>query len=73
MLNADDAYFAELRAREFHRLDHAYLDYTGSALYGESQIRAHHELLASGLFGNPHSDSGPSKASAEVMRTARDT
>ncbi|MGZ4779275.1 MAG: aminotransferase class V-fold PLP-dependent enzyme [Thermoanaerobaculia bacterium] len=72
MLNADDAYFAELRAREFHRLDHAYLDYTGSALYGESQIRAHHELLASGLFGNPHSDSGPSKASAEVMRTARD-
>jgi len=72
MLSADDAYFADLRAREFHRLDHAYLDYTGSALYGESQIRAHHALLETRLFGNPHSEHAPSRASAEVMNAARD-
>ncbi len=83
MLNAarilpdlDDFSFAELRAREFSRLDrqqHVYLDYTGSALYGDSQIRAHHDLLREGLFGNPHSEHRPSRASAEVMETARDT
>jgi selenocysteine lyase/cysteine desulfurase len=64
----------ELRGREFSRLDaqhHAYLDYTGSALYGDSQLRAHHEILRGGIFGNPHSDSAPSRASTEVMDTAR--
>lgn len=67
--------FAELRAREFSRLDrqqHAYLDYTGSALYGDSQIRAHQAILDSGLFGNPHSGSGPSRASTEVIDRARE-
>jgi selenocysteine lyase/cysteine desulfurase len=62
----------EIRFREFARLgEHAYLDYTGSALYGESQLRAHQELLASGLFGNPHSDSRPSRASSEIIENAR--
>ncbi len=68
--------FAELRRREFARLDaqrHAYLDYTGAALYGESQLRAHMAVLESGLFGNPHSDSAPSRASTEVMDRARHT
>ena len=67
--------FAELRAREFSRLDakhQVYLDYTGSALYGESQLRAHHELLREGLFGNPHSEHGPSRASAAVIDAARE-
>jgi selenocysteine lyase/cysteine desulfurase len=66
--------FEELRAREFARLDaqrHVYLDYTGSALYGESQIRAHHELLRDGLFGNPHSEHRPSRASTEIIEAAR--
>ena len=66
--------FATLRDREFSRLDeqkHAYLDYAGSALYGESQLQAHHELLRQGLFGNPHSDSGPSRASTDVIESAR--
>ena len=64
--------FDDLRAREFARLgDHAYLDYTGSALYGESQLRAHHALMSAGLFGNPHSDSAPSRASSEVIDAAR--
>lgn len=66
--------FDELRDREFGRLDaqqHAYLDYTGSALYGDSQLRAHSALLRDGLFGNPHSDSSTSRASTEVIESAR--
>ena len=66
--------FAELRQREFARLDRrgiAYLDYTGSALHAESQLRAHHEILATQLFGNPHSESAPSRASTEAMEVAR--
>jgi selenocysteine lyase/cysteine desulfurase len=72
--STSSAYFAGLRAREFARLDvhrHAYLDYTGSALYAASQLRAHEALLRDGLFGNPHSDSGPSRASTDVIATAR--
>jgi len=62
----------ELREREFARLgDHAYLDYTGAALYGASQLRAHQALLASGVFGNPHSDSETSRASSEILENAR--
>jgi selenocysteine lyase/cysteine desulfurase len=62
----------EIRAREFARLgDHAYLDYTGSALYGESQLRKHQALLEQGLFGNPHSDSSASRASTEIIDAAR--
>lgn len=70
-----DTFLEELRWREFSRLErqgHAYLDYTGSALYADSQLRAHHELLASSLFGNPHSDSAPSRFSTETMDRARD-
>ena len=69
-------YFDELRDREFGRLaahDHAYLDYTGSALYAGSQLRAHHALLEEGLFGNPHSDSAPSRASTQLIESARRT
>lgn len=68
------AYFQALREREFARLDAArlaYLDYTGSALYGASQLARHHELLAAGVFGNPHSESAPSRASGEELERAR--
>ncbi|HEV7242647.1 MAG TPA: aminotransferase class V-fold PLP-dependent enzyme [Thermoanaerobaculia bacterium] len=68
--------FGELRRREFGRLDaqhHAYLDYTGAALYGASQVRAHLALLEEGVFGNPHSDSAPSRASTEAIDAARRT
>jgi len=67
-------FFDDLRDLEFRRLDaqhQAYLDYAGSALYGDSQLRAHQALLRDGLFGNPHSDSGPSRASTEVIEAAR--
>ena len=66
--------FAALRQREFARLDaqlHSYLDYTGSALYGASQLRAHLQLLESGLFGNPHSESTSSRASTGIIEQAR--
>jgi molybdenum cofactor sulfurtransferase len=70
----DSASFEELRRREFARLDrakHVYLDYTGGALYAESQIREHATLLASGVFGNPHSFSPASIAATEIVEHAR--
>jgi selenocysteine lyase/cysteine desulfurase len=66
--------FAALRAREFARLDthrHAYLDYAATALYGASQLRAHHALLADSVLGNPHSESAPSRESTAVIERAR--
>lgn len=71
----NEAVFADLRTREFGRLDatnQAYLDFTGSALYAESQIRAHDALLAGCMFGNPHSAHEPSRASTRVMDAARE-
>jgi len=76
MLNQGNAeFFAALRRREFSRLDAlglAYLDSTGSALYGESQLRAQHELLRDGCFGNPHSEHAPSRRSTETIERARE-
>jgi selenocysteine lyase/cysteine desulfurase len=71
---APDRLFTELRRREFARLDRAnvaYLDYTGSALYGDSQLRHHQSLLAGSVLGNPHSESGPSRVSTTVLEEAR--
>ncbi|NNF39064.1 MAG: aminotransferase class V-fold PLP-dependent enzyme [Gemmatimonadetes bacterium] len=73
---SDAEFFRALRAREFSRLDEsgqAYLDYTGSGLYGESQIRWHRDWLAARVLGNPHSDNPASlAATSEVERvTAR--
>lgn len=67
--------FAALRRREFSRLDdqrHTYADYTGSALYGASQLRAQQALLAGGIFGNPHSESPASRTSTDAIERARD-
>ena len=52
-----------MRARDYARLDaagHVYLDYTGGALYAESQLDRHRDLLAGAIFGNPHSANLPS-------------
>ncbi|MDY0088272.1 MAG: aminotransferase class V-fold PLP-dependent enzyme [Coriobacteriia bacterium] len=65
----------ELRAGEYARLDrqgHTYLDYTGGGLYAESQIRAHHEMLAAGIFGNPHSHNPTSLAATRLVEEARE-
>lgn len=66
--------FEELRRREYGRLDddgHAYLDYTGSGLYGASQLRAQWSRLSSGVFGNPHSVNPTSEASTSACERAR--
>ena len=64
----------ELRATEYARLDrekHVYLDYTGGSLYAESQLRDHLGLLASDVFGNPHSKNLTSPAMTERVEKAR--
>lgn len=69
-------FFADLRRREFSRLDRrsdVYLDYTGSALYLASHVEWHLQLLADGVFGNPHAENPASRSSTawhEASRTA---
>jgi selenocysteine lyase/cysteine desulfurase len=74
VLAAPRSSLAQLRREEFARLDEAgvtYLDYAGAALYGESQSRAHAARLAGGVFGNPHSEHGASRASTRAIDAAR--
>jgi selenocysteine lyase/cysteine desulfurase len=69
-----EPFFAELRQREFARLDAnhvAYLDHAGSGLYAESHINAHRSLLARSVFGNPHSAHSASGASTAAIDAAR--
>jgi selenocysteine lyase/cysteine desulfurase len=64
----------DLRHRDFGRLDvlgHVYLDYTGSGLYAESQVRRHSELLLGSVFGNPHSGSPASSGSTQILESCR--
>jgi molybdenum cofactor sulfurtransferase len=64
----------EMRQSEYGRLDAegiAYLDYTGSSLYGASQVEKHAQLLTGAVFGNPHSASPPSQRSTEAVERAR--
>jgi selenocysteine lyase/cysteine desulfurase len=71
---SDRDYFTALRKREFARLDAegiAYLDYTGSALYGESQLETYTRLLRGNCFGNPHSEHSPSRRSSATIARAR--
>ncbi|HEX8691777.1 MAG TPA: aminotransferase class V-fold PLP-dependent enzyme [Longimicrobium sp.] len=66
--------FAELRRREFSRLDtqgHVYLDYTGAGLYAESQVRAHSDYLCRSILGNPHSRNPTSQAATRKVEEAR--
>jgi len=75
MLSRDiDPLIVELRRREFSRLDRdhlAYLDYTGSALYADCQVRSHRALLSNSIYGNPHAESDPSRASTMAIEKAR--
>jgi selenocysteine lyase/cysteine desulfurase len=64
----------DLRRLDYSRLEttgHAYLDYTGGSLYAESQVRAHAELLASQVLGNPHSVNPSSSAATALVEHAR--
>ena len=72
---AETSHLDALRGAEYGRLDelgHTYLDYTGGGLYADSQVRAHHELLRSGVFGNPHSHNPTSAAATELVERARE-
>jgi molybdenum cofactor sulfurtransferase len=65
----------DLRAREFSRLDargQVYLDYTGSGLYAESQVRRHADLLIREVLGNPHSANPTSRLATDLVERARD-
>jgi selenocysteine lyase/cysteine desulfurase len=64
----------DLRAAGFSRLDaggHVYLDYTGSGLYADSQVRRHADILLHEVLGNPHSVSPSSVASTERVERCR--
>lgn len=66
--------FEELRAREFARLDeggHVYLDYTGSGLYADCQLRDHDEFLEHHVLGNPHSENPASAIATRIVEDAR--
>ena len=65
----------EIRKTDYSILDqqgHIYLDYTGGGLYATSQFKAHQELLASHVFGNPHSYNPTSAKSTEMVEKARE-
>jgi molybdenum cofactor sulfurtransferase len=71
---ADTTRLDVLRATEYERLDrlgHVYLDYTGAGLYAASQIRLHQDLLANGVFGNPHSENPTSLEASRLVADAR--
>lgn len=71
----DTAFFEDLRAREFERLDAAgiaYLDFAASGLHGASQAIAFADLLAHDVLGNPHSEHRPSRDSLAAIEKSRD-
>ena len=72
---SDEAWFARWRSVELSRLEATgttYLDYTGAALYPESLIRRDAARLIETMFGNPHSESAPSRVATDDLDSARD-
>jgi len=70
----DTAFFEDLRAREFARLDRngiVYLDYAASGQHAASQAIAYANLLSETVFGNPHSEHQPSRESMAAIDAAR--
>lgn len=73
---ADTARIDELRATEYQHLDRdgrVYLDYAGAGVTARAQVRAHHDRLLAGLYGNPHSESPTSAAAGSLVESARRT
>ncbi|HEV7933816.1 MAG TPA: aminotransferase class V-fold PLP-dependent enzyme [Actinomadura sp.] len=71
---AETSRLDDLRATEYGYLDaedHVYLDYTGSGLAADAQLRAHAARLRGHCFGNPHSANPTSAASTELVQSAR--
>ncbi|KAL3734047.1 hypothetical protein ACJRO7_023404 [Eucalyptus globulus] len=62
----------QIRASEFNRLDGlVYLDHAGATLYSELQMEAVFRQLTTNVYGNPHSQSDSSIATADIVREAR--
>lgn len=64
----------EVRAADYQNLDkqqQVYLDFTGSGLYGQSQISKHLELLRENVFGNPHSSNPTSITATRLIESTR--
>ncbi len=64
----------EVRAADYQNLDkqkQVYLDFTGSGLYGQSQISKHMELLQENVFGNPHSSNPTSITATRLIESTR--
>jgi molybdenum cofactor sulfurtransferase len=71
---AQTTHIDDLRKREFTRLDRTgsvYLDYTGSGLYGESQVTEHTALLLNTVYGNPHSLNPTSVPMTDLIEKTR--
>jgi selenocysteine lyase/cysteine desulfurase len=71
---ADTSILDELRRSDYSRLDrqqHAYLDYTGGAVYADSQLSAHTQILRGDVLGNPHSASLSSSHTTDLVERAR--
>ena len=63
-----------LRATEYSYLDvggHVYLDYAGAAVPAQALLSAHAQRMRGRCFGNPHSESPASTASADLVERAR--
>ncbi len=76
-LNEDTltAFFEDLRAKEYSRLDktnQTYLDFTGGNLYAISQLEEHRKMLEENVFGNPHSSNPTSHKSTILIEEARE-
>ncbi|MEZ4718906.1 MAG: aminotransferase class V-fold PLP-dependent enzyme [Caldilineaceae bacterium] len=70
----DHAALADLRARQYARLDatdQVYLDYTGGGLHGLEQVQAHMAMLTEHVLGNPHSHNPTSLAMTDRVEHAR--
>ncbi|KAL9251973.1 Molybdenum cofactor sulfurase-like protein [Drosera capensis] len=62
----------QIRYTEFKRLNGTvYLDHAGATLYSELQMEAVFRDLTSNLYGNPHSRSDSSMATANIVRECR--
>lgn len=69
-----EAFFSELRKKEYSRIDannETYLDFTGGNLYPVSLVKQHQEFLANNVFGNPHSINPTSIRSSGLISQAR--
>ncbi|MFF5177887.1 aminotransferase class V-fold PLP-dependent enzyme [Micromonospora sp. NPDC000316] len=64
----------DVRATDYRHLDQTgqvYLDYTGSGVAAQAQVRAHYDRLLAGLHSNPHSENPSSEASGATVDSAR--